>query len=402
MSLYLSDDVYIVRGKKQDAIYDLKNGSLYSVGKMLTAIIDKLLIPDSEFSESELFWIDIFKKQGILSEQESPARKDIKELCRPHKLKTAWIEIITYCNLKCRHCYEESDNHCTEKMTMEDYRYAVDQLADYGIETVILIGGEPFCHPRLREMLSYASERIKKTAVFTNGTMLNEAWCGFLKEKNITVGISMYSYIPEMHDRVTTVKGSHRRTKKALKLLEQHQIPHKIATVHMKDIDLGEKEEETFVLDPVKDPVRLSGRGNLSLISPKLMNDKLITPWRFSTPIDRDWVIRALNGHQCFSIKIYIEHDLNVRPCVMERRASHGNLRGKTIQEILNNDILYLNKDKIEGCHDCELRYACHDCRADSMSSNIYAKPYVCTYDVENGIWKNPKEYIKEIFRNRL
>ena len=212
----------------------------------------------------------------------------------------------------------------------------------------------------------------------------------------------MYSYIPEMHDRVTTVKGSHRRTKKALKLLEQHQIPHKIATVHMKDIDLGEKEEETFVLDPVKDPVRLSGRGNLSLISPKLMKDKLITPWRFSTPIDRDWVIRALNGHQCFSIKIYIEHDLNVRPCVMERRASHGNLRGKTIQEILNKDILYLNKDKIEGCRDCELRYACHDCRADSMSSNIYAKPYVCTYDVENGIWKDPKEYIKELFRNRL
>ena len=126
-----------------------------------------------------------------------------------------------------------------------------------------------------------------------------------------------------------------------------------------------------------------------------------ITPWRFSVPLDRDWVIRALNGHQCFSIKIYIEHDLNVRPCVMEKRASHGNLRGKTIGEILNNDIIYLNKDKIEGCRDCELRYACHDCRADSMSSNIYAKPYVCTYDAENGIWIDPDKYIKELFSSQ-
>ena len=131
------------------------------------------------------------------------------------------------------------------------------------------------------------------------------------------------------------------------------------------------------------------------------MKDKLITPWRFSVPLDRDWVIRALNGHQCFSIKIYIEHDLNVRPCVMEKRASHGNLRGKTIGEILNNDIIYLNKDKIEGCRDCELRYACHDCRADSMSSNIYAKPYVCTYDAENGIWIDPDKYIKELFSSQ-
>lgn len=400
MALYLNGEAYIVSGKHKDCIYDLRNSKLYHISKSVTALIDQLLENDIEkFSTEEIKTILQLKNWGVLTEQKNPYKKDIKELCKPHKLKTAWIEIITFCNLKCRHCYEESTNKRTEKMTLQDFKYAIDALSEYGIETVILIGGEPFCHPNLKEMIEYSCKKIPKTAVFTNGTIIDEQWCNFLKSHNVTMGISMYSYLPDMHDKVTTVNGSYDKTKKTLELFDKYKITHKIATVHMKDIELGKCDSCSFQLDPIKDPVRLAGRGNLSLITPELMRNKLITKDRFSVPLDKNWIVRALNGHQCFSIKIYIEYNLDIRPCVMEHRRKHKNLRGKAISDILNQEIVYFNKDKVEECRDCEFRYNCHDCRADSINGNFYAKPYVCTYDVYNGEWANPDTHIETIFK---
>jgi radical SAM protein with 4Fe4S-binding SPASM domain len=72
----------------------------------------------------------------------------------------------------------------------------------------------------------------------------------------------------------------------------------------------------------------------------------------------------------------------------MERRISHGNLRDNTpLKELIKTEIQGFSKDKVEGCKECEFRYACYDCRPDSISNDIYAKPYYCTYDVENGEW---------------
>ena len=399
MPLYLNNDAYIVTGKVKDCIYDLKNARLYHISKEVTKLLDRLLTESVDsLTKEEFTAVEQLQQSGVLVEQEKIQKKSIMTLCKPHRIKTAWIEVTTFCNLKCIHCYEEASSMNSAKMTSEDFRYAIDALSDYGVGTVILIGGEPFCHPDIKEMLLYASQKIPKAAVFTNGTLINEEWCRFLVENRITVGISVYSYSPDMHDRVTLVEGSHARTTHTLELFDKYHISYKIATVHMKDIDLGEKGNCCFRLDPVKDPVRLAGRGKLSLITLELMKYKLITKDRFSLPLDREWVIRALNGHQCFSIKLYIEYNLNVRPCVMEHRKNHGSLRGKTIDQILNPEITDCNKDQIEGCRDCEFRYACHDCRADSMSEYFYAKPYVCTYDPEKGEWENASDYALFLF----
>ncbi len=41
-----------------------------------------------------------------------------------------------------------------------------------------------------------------------------------------------------------------------------------------------------------------------------------------------------------------------------------------------------IRKDDIEICRECELRYACQDCRAYlSDPSHIYSKPQKCTYN---------------------
>ena len=81
----------------------------------------------------------------------------------------------------------------------------------------------------------------------------------------------------------------------------------------------------------------------------------------------------------------------------MERRFSHGNLKNGMLKDILKKDILTFKKDKICECQSCEFRYACFDCRPDSISNNIYEKPWYCTYTPATGKWEDPEEYAKKI-----
>ena len=41
---------------------------------------------------------------------------------------------------------------------------------------------------------------------------------------------------------------------------------------------------------------------------------------------------------------------------------------------IIKREIQEFSKYKVDGCKDCEFRYACHDYRPDSISDNIHAK----------------------------
>lgn len=84
----------------------------------------------------------------------------------------------------------------------------------------------------------------------------------------------------------------------------------------------------------------------------------------------------------------------------MERRFSHGNLKDDKIKNLIKREIQEFNKDKIEGYKDCEFKYACYDCRPDSLTDNVYAKPYYCTYDVDDGKWLDSDNLILDILSN--
>jgi radical SAM protein with 4Fe4S-binding SPASM domain len=251
-------------------------------------------------------------------------------------------------------------------------------------------------------MLEYVSGKFEYIEVFTNGTLLNDDWYSFLSENKIRIALSVYSYLPDAHDYVTQVQGSHSKTLDSISKLKEYGIKYRIATTHMKNVELGEKNTELFNLNPKKDVIRMVGRGNIGLLDKELLKQKLITVDRFSAPLDRNAVINSLNGHNCFSKKVYISSNLDVYPCVMEIRLSHGNISHNFLSQVLNNDILSYNKSNVEECCDCEFRYACHDCRPDSINDSVNCKPYICTYDVNNGEWKDIDQYICDFFERSV
>lgn len=401
MYICLGKNTLLTKGKIKATLIDLENGMLYhldtDVVHLLDEVLDREFVKDL-FSQEEIDIIDYLLEHGLLVK--APKQHVQNSICLDSsnsKKSFAWIEVTDQCNLRCKHCYNESSCHKTNRMCIDTFRIVVDSLVECGITTVQLIGGEPLIlGDELIEMMDYLKEKNLSIEVFTNGTLLSNELAGYFARNNIRVALSVYSYNPKEHDEVTTVVGSHKKTMEAISMLSQHHVKFRVANVLMAGISIGEKNTDLFDLKASKSIIRMSGRGNLSLLSKEMVRQQLITKETFSVPVSNNTIKRICNGHNCFSTKVYIGADTTVYPCVMERRFNYGVIKEQPLKDILAKHH-YATKDHIDGCKDCEFRYCCFDCRPNSLSNDIYAKPWYCTYDPFSGTWKDTDCFIKEI-----
>lgn len=82
------------------------------------------------------------------------------------------LEIITSCNLLCRHCLQKNHNGIT--MPTRQAIDIIDVLADNQVCEISLMGGEPLKHDGLIEILEHCQKRSMAVSFVTNGTLLNE------------------------------------------------------------------------------------------------------------------------------------------------------------------------------------------------------------------------------------
>jgi len=394
------ENVFLTNGAKKSTISDYNNLRLYHLTEDETAFISRVIghYPDAlSLTQSDLQQIEFLRKKKLITYSNFLNNGQIKKKYTT-SIDFAWVEITSQCNLKCLHCYNESDSHCLQKMEISDFIHVADELAALGIGRIQFIGGEPLLLGLgLAQMIQYARPLFSSIEIFTNGTLLTDEWVDFFKEYQIKVALSVYSYDSAQHDKVTQVEGSHKQTVTSIQKLSNKGVKYRVANVLMKGIELSDKNTELYYLNPNKDVVRFSGRGNLGLISRELIKKRLITERSFSMPLSYNLFKRNMSGHNCFARRVYIASDLTVYPCVMERRISHGNLRTCSLRDILQENIIRLDKDHINGCKDCEFRYCCHDCRPDSLSEDLYAKPWYCTYNPYTGNWQDEEEFINDL-----
>jgi len=397
----LNDNVYLVKGYTKSCIYDFNSSKLYSLNNSLALKIDlvnKGKVAVGAIDEELCNIFEEFIKLGILKLTEAPVTQHIDEIKPSDKgVNFAWIEITNKCNLKCVHCYNEADAQCDAVMSLSDYKHVIDNLMDLGISKVQIIGGEPFFDKKvLKDMLDYTVGKFQVIEIFTNGTLITQDWFSYLAEHNIHVALSVYSYNEEIHDKITGNRGSWAKTNRTIESLNKYGIVYRVCNVLMKGIEIGEKITDLYNLSIEKDVVRMSGRANFSLLTDDLIRKKLITKESFQDAIKKSFCGLLVAGHNCFRSKLYISADLTVYPCVMERRLKHCVI-DKNSGITLNNSIRYFNKDKINGCCQCEYRYACYDCRPNSLSGDILEKPWYCTYEPASGEWLDEEKFIANL-----
>lgn len=304
--------------------------------------------------------------------------------------------------MRCTHCYNETEQRIKKSLSYDDFIHVVDELCRYGIKAVQLIGGEPFLvnEELLFKMMDYASKKFDEFEVFFNGTLTNKAHLERIKKEfpNCKIAMSLHSFIKEEHEKITQVKGSYDKSIETLHNLQQIGLPFRYVGIYAAGINIG--EELDFGVPYRRDYIRLTGRGNLSHYDRQLLSEKIITldTFKFNNLED---TLKSTYSECCFANYVYIGSDMNVYPCVMERRLCHGNLRNHSLSEILDKKLINFSKEDVKVCCQCEFRHICKDCRPDSLSMKVDDKPWYCSYDVETGEWTDINTFIDEILDNK-
>jgi radical SAM protein with 4Fe4S-binding SPASM domain len=121
--------------------------------------------------------------------------------------------ITRRCNLRCIHCYSDSDaREYPGELTWEQCRAVVDDLAQFGVPGVLLSGGEPLIHPRFFDLAGYARAKGLRLTLSTNGTLIDRDAAQRIKDLGFAyVGISLDG-IGETHDYFRGRKGAFEKT----------------------------------------------------------------------------------------------------------------------------------------------------------------------------------------------
>ncbi|SHK11713.1 putative heme d1 biosynthesis radical SAM protein NirJ1 [Desulforamulus aeronauticus] len=112
------------------------------------------------------------------------------------------------CNLKCRHCYSESDSKKYKELSTEEAKRFIDDLAEFNVPVLLFSGGEPLVRPDFFELAEYTKQKGIRTTISTNGTLITPEVAQRLKNIGVGyVGISLDG-IGEVNDRFRGKQGS--------------------------------------------------------------------------------------------------------------------------------------------------------------------------------------------------
>ena len=122
------------------------------------------------------------------------------------------------CNLKCRHCYMDSDaKKYSDELTTDEAKKFIDDLADFKVPVLLFSGGEPLMRPDFFELAEYAAEKKVRPTLSTNGTLITREVAEKIKSIGVGyVGISLDG-LREVNDKFRGVKGAYQRAMEGIK-----------------------------------------------------------------------------------------------------------------------------------------------------------------------------------------
>ena len=319
----------------------------------------------------------------------------------PH-LMNLQMELTSRCNERCIHCY--IPHECKNTDIKPELFYSVlDQCREMCVLELTLSGGEPMLHPQFLEFVKTAKNYDFSLNILSNLTLLNDEIVNVLKISRISsVQTSLYSMIPEIHDKITTIPGSWQKTYDGIMKLVENDIPIQISCPVMKQ----NKDSFSGVLR-FGDKLRVRVQINYSIMA-KCDNTTENLENRLSVDEVGDVIEMILKDgekyknltmtddyfKQCAEYKkdpegivcgvgissICMVANGNVYPCAGWQNCVCGNLYEKSLKDIWKNSpkINWLrnlrNKD-FKECADCKDQLFCAMCMVRNANENPDGDP---------------------------
>jgi radical SAM protein with 4Fe4S-binding SPASM domain len=185
---------------------------------------------------------------------------------------SAQLDLTYRCNEQCVHCYLDHNDH--GEMTTVEIKHLLKEMADAGVFILTFSGGEIFLRKDFFEILECARSLTFCVKLKTNAVLIREAQAARLRDLGVqSVQISIYSHRPEVHDAITKIKGSLRRSINAIRFLKSQGLrvimANVLMTENMQDYhgvrSLADELGVEYTLDPTITPMMDGDRSVLAL-----------------------------------------------------------------------------------------------------------------------------------------
>jgi uncharacterized protein len=157
------------------------------------------------------------------------------------------IQPTPFCNLDCSYCYLPSRQSrkriAPEVLDQTFHRVFTSGLLDRTF-TVIWHAGEPLVLPPsfYEEALTVIARHNQagidvQHSFQTNATLIDPAWCAFIKASGVRVGVSVDgpAFLHDRHRKTRRGGGTHARVMRGIALLREHGIGFHVITVLTRD-----------------------------------------------------------------------------------------------------------------------------------------------------------------------
>jgi 12,18-didecarboxysiroheme deacetylase len=113
------------------------------------------------------------------------------------------------CNLKCIHCYSQSENkQYPGELSTDEGLAMLEDLAQFGVPVTLFSGGEPLVRPDLFTLIQRTMALGMRAVISTNGTLITAGVAERLKALNLSyVGVSLDG-LKDVNDRFRGVPGA--------------------------------------------------------------------------------------------------------------------------------------------------------------------------------------------------
>ncbi|MCF6208989.1 MAG: radical SAM protein [Ghiorsea sp.] len=314
--------------------------------------------------------------------QASLTPTDFQQMVLGDELGLLFLEITDQCNEQCIHCYASSSPACSDFLSLNEIKSILEQARSLGTPFVQLTGGDPLIHRDLVEVVAYAHALgFEGIEIYTNGLLLNEKLLEQLLPYQPKLAFSLYSPDEAVHDGITQVKGSFKKTVAAMHRAQDLALQVRIGMAVMQQ-NAGHEQamldfaQETFCLDKSHvrfDPVHETGRGaNLSTKNISLMPSQNSHMPESSQSSTHHQVVQTDKVESSFAAKpvgrrgkLAVCANGDVSPCIFNREHVLGNIRQQTFEEMfaVKNKGLGNMNPSIERWNNCQHQLSCGDCQ---------------------------------------
>lgn len=295
-------------------------------------------------------------------------------------------ELVDSCNLKCFHCYCENSGHSI--WNYENAQKLIDTLYSRGTMDLEITGGECLVNPDIFKILRYVQQKGFVITILTNAQVIDDTMATFLASlQPRNVQVSIYSYKDTVHDGITGVKGSLRKSLSAIELLKRKGVEVSIATpimaeniYHLDTLSSWATDNDLVVnyaykispsLNKCKDPLKHSifARADADEALLKIFK-KTEYHTKLGTIIKDPRRVKEGDLHLCQAgfRNICITANGEVLPC-NSLRYSFGNIMKDDFDDIWNGSLANkwrgITMSDYPKCLSCEARFYCEPCPAE-------------------------------------